>query len=84
MPLGKLARVLLKNEIGGFEFASGIPGTIGGAIKMNAGAYGGEFKDIVQDVTYLSETNEILKIQNSECNFSYRHSLFSEKKIILY
>jgi len=83
MPLGKLARVLLKNEIGGFEFASGIPGTIGGAIKMNAGAYGGEFKDIVQDVTYLSETNEILKIQNSECNFSYRHSLFSEKNYII-
>ena len=83
MPLGKLARVLLKNEIGGFEFASGIPGTIGGAIKMNAGAYGGEFKDIVQDVTYLSETNEILKIQNSECNFSYRHSLFSEKNSII-
>lgn len=47
--------MLLKNEIGGFEFASGIPGTIGGAIKMNAGAYGGEFKDIVQDITYLSE-----------------------------
>ena len=83
MPLGKLARVLLKNEIGGFEFASGIPGTIGGAIKMNAGAYGGEFKDIVQDVTYLSETNEILKIQNSECNFSYRNSLFSEKNYII-
>ena len=54
MPLGKLARVLLKNEIGGFEFASGIPGTIGGAIKMNAGAYGGEFKDIVQDEKYLN------------------------------
>lgn len=83
VPLGKLARVLLKNEIGGFEFASGIPGTIGGAIKMNAGAYGGEFKDIVQDVTYLSETNEIFKIQNPECNFSYRHSLFSEKNYII-
>ena len=45
--LGLLAQKLLKESIGGFEFASGIPGTIGGAVRMNAGAYGGEFKDIV-------------------------------------
>ena len=77
VPLGKLAQICLQNEIGGFEFASGIPGTIGGAIKMNAGAYGGEFKDIVQDVTYINEKNKILKIQNEKCNFSYRHSMFS-------
>lgn len=77
VPLGKLAQICLQNEIGGFEFASGIPGTIGGAIKMNAGAYGGEFKDIVQDVTYINEKNEILKIKNEKCNFSYRHSMFS-------
>ena len=83
MALGKLAQILLKNEIGGFEFASGIPGTIGGAIKMNAGAYGGEFKDIVQDVTYLNEQNDIVVIQNTECDFSYRHSLFSNKDYII-
>lgn len=83
MAIGKLAQILLKNEIGGFEFASGIPGTIGGAIKMNAGAYGGEFKDIIQDVTYLNAENEIVVIQNSECNFSYRHSLFSDKDYII-
>lgn len=83
MPMGKLAQVLLKNEIGGFEFASGIPGTIGGAIKMNAGAYGGEVKDIIQDVTYLNEKNDIVVIENSECNFSYRHSLFSDKEYII-
>lgn len=77
MPLGKLAQILCNNEIGGFEFASGIPGTIGGAIKMNAGAYGYEFKDIIQDVTYLNSENEIIKVQNDECNFSYRHSFFS-------
>ena len=76
MALGKLAQILLKNEIGGFEFASGIPGTIGGAIKMNAGAYGGEFKDIVQDVTYLNEQNDIVVVQNMQCDFSYRHILF--------
>ena len=73
MALGKLSQILLKNEIGGFEFASGIPGTIGGAIKMNAGAYGGEFKDIIQDVIYLNEQNDIVVIQNTQCDFSYRH-----------
>ena len=83
MALGKLSQILLKNEIGGFEFASGIPGTIGGAIKMNAGAYGGEFKDIVQDVTYLNEQNDIVVIQNTECDFSYRHSLFSNEDYII-
>ena len=83
MALGKLAQILLKNEIGGFEFASGIPGTIGGAIKMNAGAYGGEFKDIVQDVTYLNEQNDIVVVQNMQCDFSYRHSLFSNKDYII-
>ena len=83
MALGKLSQILLKNEIGGFEFASGIPGTIGGAIKMNAGAYGGEFKDIVQDVTYLNKQNDIIVIQNFECDFSYRHSLFSNKDYII-
>ena len=83
MALGKLAQILLKNEIGGFEFASGIPGTIGGAIKMNAGAYGGEFKYIVQDVTYLNEQNDIVVIQNTQCDFSYRHSLFSNKDYII-
>ena len=83
MALGKLAQILLKNEIGGFEFASGIPGTIGGAIKMNAGAYGGEFKGIIQDVIYLNEQNDIVVIQNTQCDFSYRHSLFSNKDYII-
>ena len=83
MALGKLSQILLKNEIGGFEFASGIPGTIGGAIKMNAGAYGGEFKDIIQDVIYLNEQNDIVVIQNMQCDFSYRHSLFSNKDYII-
>ena len=83
MLLGKLSQLLLKNDTGGFEFASGIPGTIGGAIKMNAGAYGGEFKDIIQDVIYLNEQNDIVVIQNTQCDFSYRHSLFSNKDYII-
>lgn len=78
-PLGKTAQILLKSSIEGFEFASGIPGTIGGAIRMNAGAYGGEFKDIVESVTYMEETGKIKTIKNKECEFEYRHSLFSNK-----
>ena len=78
-----LGRKALDNNLQGFEFAAGIPGTIGGAIRMNAGAYGGEIKDIVQDVTYLDyEDLKIKKITNKECNFEYRHSVFCENKNI--
>ena len=76
-PLAKLAHVLLKENIAGFEFAAGIPGTIGGGVSMNAGAYGGEMKDIVKEVTYLDEDGNFITIPNEKCDFSYRHSYFS-------
>ena len=79
-----LGRKAVDNNLQGFEFAAGIPGTIGGAIRMNAGAYGGEIKDIVQDVEYLDyEDLKIKKITNKECNFEYRHSVFCENKNII-
>lgn len=81
--LGALAQVLLKQSISGFEFAAGIPGSIGGAIRMNAGAYGGEMKDIVKDVTVLNEKGEISVLTNEECEFSYRHSRFTNSKEIV-
>lgn len=81
--LGALAQVLLKQSISGFEFAAGIPGSIGGAIRMNAGAYGGEMKDIVKDVTVLNEKGEISVFTNEECEFSYRHSRFTDSKEIV-
>jgi UDP-N-acetylmuramate dehydrogenase len=81
--LGMLAVTLQKNGIEGFEFAAGIPGTIGGAIRMNAGAYGKEFKDIVDSITYLSENNEIVKIKNEEALFEYRNSRFANNKEII-
>lgn len=81
--LTQLARYLLKNSIEGFEFASGIPGTIGGAIRMNAGAYGKEMKDIVNETTYLSYDGEIITISNNEHNFEYRNSRFSKEKSII-
>lgn len=80
--LGALAQILLKQSISGFEFAAGIPGSIGGAIRMNAGAYGGEMKDIVKNVTVLNEKGEINILTNEECEFSYRHSRFTNSKEI--
>lgn len=81
--LGELAINLLKEEISGFEFASGIPGTIGGAIKMNAGAYGKEMKDIVKTITYMDNEQQIKKIHNEEADFQYRHSRFSNSEDII-
>ncbi len=79
-----VARKLLDRDLAGFEFAAGIPGTIGGAIRMNAGAYGGEMKDIVESVTYIDyDTLEIKQITNKECSFSYRHSVFCTNKNVI-
>lgn len=80
----KLARILMENELTGFEFASGIPGTIGGAIRMNAGAYGGEIKDIVVSSMYLDLDDGKKKvIDNEEHCFEYRNSIFSKKNVII-
>ena len=81
--LGSLAQILAKENISGFEFASGIPGTIGGAVRMNAGAYGGEFKDIVVKTKCMDENGNIIVLNNEEQKFSYRHSIFSEEKLII-
>lgn len=76
-----LAQKLLQKGITGFEFASGIPGTIGGAIKMNAGAYGKEMCNIVQTTKYLDLKNGIIKeLTNQEQQFEYRKSIFSKHK----
>lgn len=82
-PLGKIAYSLVKEAIAGFEFAGGIPGTVGGAIRMNAGAYGGEMKDCIQSVTYLTKEGELKEFSNQECEFSYRHSIFCDKDFII-
>ena len=80
----KLAYILLDEECEGFEFASGIPGTIGGAIKMNAGAYGSEIKDVIESLTYIDLENENIKtIKKEDMKLSYRHSIFFNKKGII-
>ncbi len=83
VPLGKLAQILLKKSISGFEFASGIPGTIGGAIKMNAGAYGSEFKDIVIETTCINLDGKIFKLNNEQQKFEYRKSIFKDEEYII-
>lgn len=81
--LGMLAQALLKESITGFEFAAGIPGTIGGAIRMNAGAHGGEMKDIVISTTYIDMEGHTHTISNKEHHFEYRKSIFVKKDYII-
>lgn len=81
--LGFLAQKLLKEELTGFEFAAGIPGSIGGAVRMNAGAYGGEMKDIIVETKCLTPSGEIVTLSNKEQEFSYRHSIFMENRYIV-
>ena len=81
--LGLLAQKLLKEKITGFEELSGIPGTIGGATLMNAGAHGKEMKDIITEVTAIDYNGNIHKFTNEESEFTYRHSKFSSEKYII-
>ncbi len=80
-----LAQALMKEGVTGFEFAAGIPGTVGGAIFMNAGAYGGEIKDIIKETTFidLEDGNKIKTISKQEQDFAYRHSIFENSKAII-
>lgn len=80
----RIANIALQNELTGYEFAAGIPGTLGGALVMNAGAYGMELKDVVIKTKYLDlDTNEIKIINNEEHEFEYRKSIFQEKNTII-
>ena len=81
--LSTIAQKLLKENISGFEFAATIPGSIGGAIKMNAGAHGGEFKDIVVRTKCLDAYGNVHILKNEEHGFSYRHSVFLEENLII-
>ena len=82
--LSEVYTVAYENSLTGFEFASGIPGTIGGAIYMNAGAYGGEMKDIVESVEVLDLDNfELRELKNEELEFSYRKSINQRRNYIV-
>lgn len=77
VPLSKLAAFALDNSLTGLEFASGIPGSVGGGIIMNAGAYDGELKDAVRSVgSYCLSEQRFYEFDNSQCSFGYRKSFF--------
>jgi UDP-N-acetylmuramate dehydrogenase len=84
--LTKLSHVAQENSLSGFEFAHGIPGNCGGAIFMNAGAFGHEICEVMESCTYFdARNNRIVTLDASQIQFSYRHSDFMEKphRIIL-
>ena len=76
--LTALCRAALEHGLSGLEFAYGIPGTVGGAVYMNAGAYGGEMKDVLTVVRYLTAEGEVVQASAAELDLSYRHSIFEE------
>ena len=80
--LGMIAGEAAKAGLTGMEFASGIPGCLGGALVMNAGAYGGEMKQIVTEVECLTEDGERITLSGEEMEFGYRTSLLSKKPYI--
>lgn len=83
MKIGKLARILLKEKITGFEELSGIPGTIGGAVRMNAGAHGKEIKDIVKRVKCIDYQGNEKTFNNQELEFGYRKSMLKNNRYIV-
>lgn len=81
--LSGIAAKALGAELSGFEFASGIPGTIGGACVMNAGAYGGEMKDVLESVTVLTGEGKIIELGRNELELGYRTSVIAKKGYIV-
>ena len=81
--LSGIAAKALGAELSGFEFASGIPGTIGGACVMNAGAYGGEMKDVLESVTVLTGEGKIIELGRNELELGYRTSVIAKEGYIV-
>ncbi|MDU6791385.1 MAG: UDP-N-acetylmuramate dehydrogenase [Anaerococcus sp.] len=81
--LSKASKFSFKNSLTGMEKVSGIPGSVGGAVAMNAGAYGTEMKDIIKSVRLISKDGEILEYDNKDMDFSYRHSRVFDDDLIV-
>lgn len=82
-PMSKIARAAYENGLTGFEFAAGIPGTIGGGVVMNAGAYGGELKQVVSSVTVIDREGNMLELDNATMEFGYRSSAIKNHPFIV-
>lgn len=81
--MSQIAHVAYEHGLTGFEFAAGIPGTIGGGVVMNAGAYGGELKNVVTTVEVLNSNGEILSLDNQTMEFGYRTSILKKHPFIV-
>jgi len=81
--LSKVALFAMERGLEGLEFAAGIPGTVGGGVVMNAGAYGGEMKQVVESVRVLSSEGEILTLDNDTMEFGYRTSIIRNRNFIV-
>ena len=81
--LSKMANVALNNNLKNLEFAAGIPGTFGGGVVMNAGAYGGEMKDVIESVRVIDEQGEIRTLALEELELGYRRSILMKKPYVV-
>lgn len=83
VPLKSLCEFACENSLGGLEFAYGIPGSVGGAVYMNAGAYGGEMKDVVSGTYHITQDGEMGSFTGGELEFGYRHSVYSGTGLVI-
>ena len=74
LSLPRLSKTMSRKGLSGVEFALGIPGSVGGALIMNAGAWGSSFGDVVRNVTVMTDTGDLVELTHAEANFEYRHS----------
>lgn len=81
--MAQVARTAMENGLAGMEFASGIPGTVGGGVVMNAGAYGGEMGQIVKNVTVVNAEGEIMELDNESMEFGYRYSTIKNQPFVV-
>ncbi len=79
LELKEIAELACENSLGGFEFAAGIPGSLGGALYMNAGAYGGEMKDVIVKAKFVNQNGELIELDKSELKLEYRTSILQKE-----
>ncbi len=83
VPLKKLCMTALDGSLAGLEFAYGIPGSVGGAVYMDAGAYGGEIRDVLESVSYITKEGGEGVLDGADCDLGYRHSVFKDNKDLI-
>ena len=82
-PLAQVANIAAEHSLTGLEFAHGIPGSLGGAVTMNAGAYDGEMRQVIRTVRAINQEGCVVELSGDQCAFEYRHSLFSGGSLLV-